>query len=198
MKISKNLALSILTAGLPTYKLDISRIRVVYPVTLIDILPELLKQHMLGFDIEYDKTNHPELVQFATDQGEIYLFQRYRLTSFDCLKELFESSVFKVGVGSTGDARNLLKSDNLELKNVIDLGSLAASVNSPYASLRGLCAQHLSIKLPKSSSDNKVGHYWDTRLTHNQRKYAGLDALMSLKLYQPVMDYVISRLGILQ
>ena len=166
----------------------------------------------VGFDIEWSvnlKTNthgFVGLIQIALDNGQVYLFQTskccHRLPEMGPdrkvitkgvlpfkLKVLLENDqIKKVGRQISGDFKKLDNDFDVESAGSIDIAGLARSkgvINDQRISLKNLCAQVLNLNLPKPDAIRISD--WDRQLSEDHIKYAALDAVVGLKIFETLL-----------
>jgi len=161
-----------------------------------DVLAELAKQPIVGFDTEsrpsFTKgTSYPvSLIQFAYNDTA-YLFQLQKTGFSESLVEFMgNTDVTKVGVGVKNDIAKLQELCNFTAGGFIDLSKLAAEKGIIQVGLRGLTARYFQRRLTKSAQKTN----WATPvLTRKQQGYAALDAWICLQIYpcllQDDIDY---------
>jgi len=146
-------------------------------------------ENCLGFDVEFDATPTPALVQVAT-AAKVYLFRICRLqgSKLDPLLPLLTSeSITKVGVGIGGDVASLQRLQDFDDKGFVEVNSFvdrdAIAIKS--TSLKSYSAYYLPGYLSKKRPG---GEPWDAvDLSEEQIRYAATDAWASREVYVRVV-----------
>ncbi len=153
---------------------------------LENILPELHKAQILGFDTEtrpmFTKGTpyHPSLMQLATDQ-KVYLIQLGRIPFDQKLAEILESEdIIKAGVAIQDDLNALMKLHPFKANSVVDLARLANQKGLQAQGLRTISANLLDYRISKGA---QCSNWAVDVLTHSQIKYAATDAWLGYIIY---------------
>ena len=172
--------------------------------------------HFVGFDLEWTvqysnngvKKSPIGLIQFAL-QDTIYLFHvaRCSLSRPRMTKDGFRSGqlprilhellnrtdIIKVGSCVNNDITLLNQQYGLEMKKGIDLASLARSrgvdLSNNGSSLKALAACVLKKHLPKEEEGIRISD-WDGPLGDKQKRYAALDAYVSLQIWTKLQERI--------
>lgn len=153
---------------------------------------EDLKQcDVIGFDTETrptftrGKMNYVSLMQFATHDG-CYLFRLNRIGLCKELVELLESpKLTKVGLSVHDDFLNLSRLDKICPKGFIDLQKYVKNYKISDNALQRIYAILFGERISKGQ---RLTNWEADKLTDGQIKYAALDALACLQIY----DYLNS------
>ncbi|KIM27574.1 hypothetical protein M408DRAFT_166951 [Serendipita vermifera MAFF 305830] len=186
---------------------------VVYAATLHDgktSLKKMVNSSVLGFDIEWKPNfvkgappNPVACVQLSNEDSVIVL----QVSAMSKLpEELFtmlqNSSIVKVGVGISDDAKKLNKDWGISVRNMVDLSTLARSLDPYWAEedrlkaeatnnpnlkaapvgLARLAARYLTLQLVKGKKVTRSN--WERPLTTAQINYAANDAAVAFDVYQ--------------
>lgn len=158
---------------------------------LENILPELAKESLLGFDTETRPTftrggtmQDPSLIQFATGH-KVYLIQISILPFNEHLAYILANeNIIKAGVAINDDMNALAKLYPFKPANVIDLAKLANKKGVQAQGLRTLTANLLDYRISKGAQCSN----WATPLTHTQIKYAATDAWLGRIIYNTLSE----------
>lgn len=157
----------------------------------------LLLCDVIGFDTESkptflkgEESTGPHLIQLATDR-QVFLFPVARLTAWEGLKAVLESTkLLKVGMG-LGNDRSALKSRfGIDLQNTLDMGEvLRGSGHRGTVGAKIAVAHFFRQRLVKSK---KIGtsNWANSRLTRSQLSYAANDAHVALRIYRAWVESV--------
>lgn len=166
-------------------------IEIVTPEGTLKALDILSTQKVVGFDTETrpafvkGESYTPALLQLATLE-QAFIF---RLKFFTPPKELEEflgnEDVLKVGVAPRDDVKGLQKIMQFEPKGFVDLALEARARGIPVEGLRPLCGYLLGKRLMKGE---RRTNWARTDLTPKQIRYAALDAVSGLMVYQKMME----------
>lgn len=158
---------------------------------LAEVVPELLKEPLLGFDIEsppvFQKNCYkpPALLQLATAE-KAWLFQFKRLTQFGELFSILENpNILKVGVAVDRDICDLQHIKPFKAAGFVDLAPLANARGIENNGLRGLAAACLGFRISKACQRSNWG-VWD--LSAQQQRYAATDAWCGYKIYRYLLE----------
>ena len=151
----------------------------------------LADNDLLGFDIETRPAFRkgqcylPSLLQLAGREA-VYLFQLRRLTDLRPLFALLEDArLLKAGVSIRHDLAELQGLQPFEPAGFCDLGKMAKAKGFRNTGLRPLAALLLGLRVGKGA---QVTNWARDQLTPRQITYAAIDAWVSRRLYQAVLD----------
>ena len=150
------------------------------------VMPELLGERVLGFDIEVRPTFKsgdsfpPALVQLAGESG-VYLAQLKKIGDLGLLGALFaDARVIKAGVAIAGDIAKLHEVMPFEPAGFVELGRMAAKKGIKASGVRTLAANLLGLRISKGAQCSN----WDrNELTPAQIQYAATDAWVCREIY---------------
>lgn len=151
-----------------------------------EVIKELLKQEVLGFDTEsppaFKKGDSflPTLIQLASDDV-VYLFQIIHLENIEWAVPLFASDVKKVGVALHDDIVDLKKYQDFAANAFINVADLSKKLGIVNTGLRKLTALILKKRISKGA---QVSNWGKRKLDTHQTVYAATDAWISLLLYK--------------
>lgn len=167
-----------------TYEGEIIIVRT--EIELNNILPELRKSEVLGFDTEtrpmFTKGTlyPPSLIQLATEQ-KVYLIQLKHIPFNQELAHLLASeNVIKTGVAIQDDLNALMKLSPFQPQSIIDLAHLAKRKGLQAQGLRTITANLLGYRISKGA---QCSNWAVETLTHAQIRYAATDAWLGLIIY---------------
>jgi len=153
---------------------------------LMAMLPELVAERVLGFDIEVRPTfkcgDHfpPALVQMA-GKKKVFLVQLKKLHSLHLLAGLFaDPKIIKAGVAVAADIAKLHEVMRFTPAGFIDLGKLAAKKGIKAMGVRTLAAQLLGLRISKGA---QCSNWERSELTPAQTLYAATDAWVCRELF---------------
>ena len=176
-----------------TYEGDIVLVRT--NLELNNILPELRKAKVLGFDTEtrplFSKGTPypPSLIQLATDQ-KVYLIQLKNIEFDENLASILASEdIVKAGVAIQDDLNALMKIFPFTPNNIVDLARLAKQKGLQAQGLRTITANLLNYRISKGA---QCSNWSVDTLTHAQIKYAATDAWLGLIIYNILIDVMDS------
>jgi 3'-5' exonuclease len=175
--------------------------------TFIKFLVENCGEHLrlLGVDTETNvnwnqgsKLQATSTIQVAFGEGLVAIFQVFRMCglskSFDPskfpkhLQLLLENRrILKVGVGLSSDTENLGKHYPFNLRNVIDLDSIASSLQLPSVGLGGLAYLYCD-KIELDKRKKLIFSRWDVDLKLESILYAARDAEYSRRVYERMVS----------
>lgn len=89
-------------------------------------------------------------------------------------------TILKVGVGISADAKDLSTHYCVNLRNTVDLDSVARSLSLPSIGLSALAYLYCGVRLEKRKK--LIFSKWDGDLKEESIKYAALDAVFSKKV----------------
>ena len=172
-----------------TYEGEITLVRT--EVELQNILPEIHKAKILGFDTEtrpmFAKGTPypPSLIQLATEQ-KVYLIQLKQIAFNQELADILASdNIVKAGVAIQDDLNALMKIVPFKAQNVTDLAHLAKRKGLQAQGLRTISANLLGYRISKGA---QCSNWAVETLTHSQIKYAATDAWLGLIIYNTLMN----------
>lgn len=147
-------------------------------------------EQAVGFDTESRPSfkkgeNHPPaLIQIATP-AQTFIF-RLRFLEFnkDIIHLLENESILKVGVGIHDDLIRLKMLGQFKEKGFLDIAKMAHKQGCEEASLRALTAIYLGHRLSKGA---KLENWAKEDLSEKQLKYAALDAVAGLQIYEKLL-----------
>jgi ribonuclease D len=150
------------------------------------VMPELLSERVLGFDIEVRPTfksgDHfpPALVQLAGSQ-KVFLVQLKKLSTLHPFAGLFaDARVIKAGVAVAGDIDKLHELMRFTPAGFVELGKLASQAGISASGVRTLAARLLGMRVSKGAQCSN----WDRdELTPAQVIYAATDAWVCREIY---------------
>jgi ribonuclease D len=149
---------------------------------------EAQRPALLGLDTETTLgANRVSLLQLATPEGRVYLFQlgRFYLERGDIpvviRRILGNPEIVKVGVGLDRDAELLRDSYSLSLRSGLEIQAIARSMGLSTLSLADLGEKYLD----DFTGKDPWGHRgdWDGMLDDRQKQYAAADAWHALRIY---------------
>jgi ribonuclease D len=151
----------------------------------------LSTQKLVGLDTETrpafvkGQKFRPSLLQIATDQ-QAFLF---RIKFFDPTPSMIaffeDEKIKKVGVAIGEDSRVLTSVRSFTPKSFIDVSKEARARGIENEGLRGLVALLLKKRLLKGA---KLTNWDRHELTETQLMYAAIDAVVSLRVYEKLME----------
>ncbi len=151
----------------------------------------LKEERMLGFDTETrpafqkNQSYTPALLQVAT-ATRAFIF---RLKFFEAPQELIDflsdPSILKIGVGVHDDIQGLKKIYKFKPDGFVDLSVEARKRGFKNESLRGLTAIFLEKRLSKGA---KLMNWENEVLTDKMIKYAAMDAVIGLLIYDKILE----------
>jgi ribonuclease D len=153
---------------------------------LKEALKEIYKHKVLGFDTETKPAfrkgeyNSVSLLQIAVE-GIVYII-RLNLTGFTReLTRLFgDPSILKVGISIRDDIKELKKLREFEPDGIIELNTIAKSLEVKHEGVRNLSAVFLNIRISKTQQTTN----WEREeLNEKQLRYAATDAWVCLEIY---------------
>ena len=158
---------------------------------LLRISPEILKNTILGIDIENSLlTNIPTLLQISTKNKEIYLIDILALNEnlelYEFIQNLFKFHIIKVGQGLANDINNIRKiNKNLVLiaNDLVDIQEIFKK-KYPDEKLSSVAFMVEKLKKRKLSKDETMGNWTKRPLRKYQLHYAALDGYLMLELYE--------------
>ena len=149
----------------------------------------------IGMDTETtvtrtENTNIVSLIQFAVG-NKAYLFQTYKVWQENrfpsILKKILTSiSIIKVGVAIQNDIERIRNSFDIKCLGFVDIQSLTTCLKIPFSSLNDLGEKYIKNFTKKLAKDHNGD--WDGELDTRQIKYASLDAIYSLMIFNGVMN----------
>ena len=148
---------------------------------LLDLMP-----NCVGLDTEtsINGSQPVDLIQIATS-SKVYLFQIGIVIPSRLATVLASRDIVKVGVDITTDNARLSRM-GVEMKGVIDIQDLAQTMALPAKSLDQLATLYLNKTVPKKRI---LGNY-SGELSEEKINYAAQDAVMSLLIYQAIIQGV--------
>lgn len=150
---------------------------------MIETTRKIMKEKVLGFDVEYQTGNSgPALVQLATESC-VYLYRMDSACKYlKTLRPILESKkVTKVGIGLGNDLKSLHKFCDFTENGFSDVAILAHHRGYLQGGLRSLAAMLLGIRVSKNLP--KTQHWMQSNLSPKQVRYAATDADVSRQLY---------------
>ncbi|XP_032691486.1 exonuclease 3'-5' domain-containing protein 2 [Odontomachus brunneus] len=149
-----------------------------------------LSEGVLGFDCEWVNEGPVCLLQLATFNGVCALFRIGKIGYIpDKLKELLSNKhILKVGVASFEDGQKILKDHGCQVSGTLDIRGLAEAIQLPsLKSLAAMSLEYLSLEMDKII-ELRCGDWEASTLTDEQVKYAACDAIISILIYQKIMQ----------
>jgi ribonuclease D len=153
---------------------------------LLAIVPALMKERLLGFDIEVRPTfkvgDHfpPALVQLA-GKSRVFLVQLKKIGNLGPLAVLFaDERVTKAGVAVSGDIDKLHEIMPFAPAGFVDLGRLAARKGFKAMGVRTLAAQLLGLRISKGA---QCSNWERSSLAPAQVLYAATDAWVCREIF---------------
>jgi ribonuclease D len=150
------------------------------------IAPGLMKERLLGFDIEVRPTfkvgDHfpPALVQLA-GESRVFLIQLKKIGDLGPLAALFaDERVIKAGVAVSGDIDKLHEVMPFAPAGFVDLGRLAARKGFKAMGVRTLAAQLLGLRISKGA---QCSNWERSSLAPAQVLYAATDAWVCREIF---------------
>jgi ribonuclease D len=178
---------------LPEFELTKEIILIERSEEAILALDEISKASAVGLDTETrpafkkGESYDPALLQVATLE-KVYLFRLQFFTWPIELIHFFENqNIIKVGVNIKDDAFALNKVHPFTPRGFIDVAYEAKLLQIENQGLRGLTALLLNQRLPKGT---KLSNWERRELSPIQLKYAAIDAMASLLVYENLMQRV--------
>ena len=172
-----------------TYEGEITLVRT--EIELQNVLPELHKAKILGFDTETrpmfakGAPYPPSLIQLATEQN-VYLIQLKQISFNQELADILASEdIIKAGVAIQDDLNALMKLVPFQAQNVTDLAHLAKRKGLQAQGLRTISANLLGYRISKGA---QCSNWAVETLTHSQIKYAATDAWLGLIIYNTLIS----------
>lgn len=171
---------------LPVEKYEGELVLVTTHEQLKEALKEIYKHKVLGFDTETKPAfrkgeyNSVSLLQIAVE-GIVYII-RLNLTGFTReLTRLFgDPSILKVGISIRDDIKELKKLREFEPDGIIELNTIAKSLEVKHEGVRNLSAVFLNIRISKTQQTTN----WEREeLNEKQLRYAATDAWVCLEIY---------------
>ncbi|MEA2012608.1 MAG: 3'-5' exonuclease [Verrucomicrobiota bacterium] len=157
---------------------------------LEDVIAELKKESILGFDTETrpsfkrGESYLPALLQLAT-ATDVYLFQLTLLNLPPALIPILENpDIVKAGVAIKYDLKELKKLTHFEPGGFVDIAKEAKKLGIKNLGLRGLSAVLLKSRISKTAQMSNWAKKW---LTPKQIQYAATDAWIGRKLYKEII-----------
>lgn len=159
---------------------------------LNNILPELRKAEVLGFDTEtrpmFTKGTPypPSLIQLATEQ-KVYLIQLKHIPfSQELIQILAAEDIVKTGVAIQDDLNALIRISPFQPQSIVDLAHLAKRKGVQAQGLRTITANLLGYRISKGA---QCSNWAVDTLTHAQIKYAATDAWLGLIIYNILINW---------
>lgn len=162
------------------------------PSRLNKALEEIRAFDAVGFDTESKPTfrkgeyNHVSLIQFAVPE-KVYLV-RINKTGFTTQLQSFfsEKHPLKVGISIRDDIKDLQKLAYFTPGSVIDLNTVAKTLEVQHAGVRKLTAVFLKGRVSKTQQTTN----WERdQLTSRQIRYAATDAWVCLEIYHKLQQW---------
>ncbi|MBI4647522.1 MAG: 3'-5' exonuclease domain-containing protein 2 [Bacteroidia bacterium] len=158
---------------------------------LNQIIPEIKKNNILGFDTETrpsfrkKKFNKVALLQLASE-NHVYLIRLNKTGLPDILKELLEDkNIIKAGVAIHDDIKKLKEKALFKPAGFIELQQFVRNFGINQISVKKLAAIVLGIRISKSQQTSN----WDNeRLSAAQLRYAATDAWVCYKIYTTLKE----------
>ena len=154
-------------------------------------VPSLLKESLLGFDIESKPSfkkgefHYPALLQLATER-EVFLIRLLNLKKKEVLAPVFESeNITKVGVGIRDDVKKLQSLVAFFPRSFVEISAMAKILGFKKTSLAFLTQEILGFKVSKKS---RLTNWERIALTKSQISYAATDAFLSRQLYLSISE----------
>lgn len=149
-------------------------------------IEDLRVAHVVGFDTETKpnfkkgKTNNVALMQLSTDT-KCYLFRLSKTGMLQCIKDFLEDdSTFKVGLSIKDDFLNLSKLCDIKPAGFLDLQDYAKEFKIKDSSLTKIHGILFGKRISKSQ---QLSNWEAPALSEKQKKYAALDAVACVKIY---------------
>jgi ribonuclease D len=176
---------------LPPMEFDGEIIEIVTPEGSKRAVDLLKNEKVLGFDTETrpaftkGESYTPCLLQLST-RDRAFLFRLKFFPFPDELKALLEDpNVIKTGIGIKDDLHGLAKIIQFKPAGFVDLAEEVKHFGMTSASLRSLTAIFLEKRLFKKTKTTN----WERReLTDAQVRYAAIDALVGLLIYEKIYE----------
>jgi len=157
------------------------------PAELAEVLPELGREKLLGFDTETKPNflkgqNHlPSLLQLA-GQEAVWIFQLTTLGLPEELRSILaEPEVVKTGVAVDFDLQQLKRLGRFQEEGFVELATIAKEAGIKNHGLRGLAAVMLGFRISKGAQRSNWGA---DILNEKQLRYAATDAWVGREIYQ--------------
>lgn len=171
---------------LPLYKLDNETELVLTKEHCLEVIEEIKKHSILGFDTETrpsfskGESYDVSLLQLSTPDRN-YLF---RINKFPFCQELADilsdENIIKSGVAIHDDIKHLNRIKKFKAAAFIDIADLAKKKGIITLGLRSLAGLILEQRISKKA---KLSNWEQPKLTPAQINYAATDSEVSLKLY---------------
>lgn len=156
------------------------------PAHLTRAIEEIRTFKIIGFDTESKPTfrkgeyNYVSLIQLAIPE-KVFLV-RVNLTGFsNALKQFFGDKQYqKIGISIHDDIKDLQKLGHFHPQSVIDLNTIAKTLEVQHAGVRNLTAIFLQGRVSKAQQTTN----WEREiLNEKQIRYAATDAWVCLEIY---------------
>ncbi len=155
---------------------------------LDSVLPDILKETLLGFDTETKPSfqkgaqNKVSVLQLSTNT-KAWIFRLEPLNeSLDKLYKVLESEeIKKVGLAIAGDIKALRQLKNFTPAGFEEISKYTQKIGIINTGMKNLCAAILGERISKSA---QLSNWASEILTQKQLDYAATDAWMGLRLYE--------------
>jgi ribonuclease D len=158
---------------------------------LQNVIPSLLKEPVLGFDIESKPSfkkgefHYPSLLQLAT-ADEVFLIKLLEIKNRTPLLPVMESrATVKAGIGIRDDVRRLATLFEFSPQSFIEISTMALKLGHTRTSLAYLTETLLGVRVSKKS---RLSNWERKTLSSSQVSYAATDAFLSRVLYQKLSE----------
>ncbi len=172
---------------LPPFEWPGEIIEIVTPQGVRRALEILEREAVVGFDTETrpsfkkGESYTPALLQLATNtQAFVFRLKFYPFPA-ELRAFLEEKNILKVGVGIADDLNGLRKITPFSAQGFVDIAAEAKRQGCKEAGLRPLTGLYLGQRLSKAA---KLTNWEKTELSDSQLRYAAVDAVVGLLIYQ--------------
>jgi hypothetical protein len=142
---------------------------------------------IVGFDTESDHETGVEVIQFSTRYiALVFLLSKLNGELTSSLKYWITcSTILKTGVGMDSDYLAIKRTFKVELRGIIDLGTLAIheGISSNYLGLKKLASQLLKIEYSRGTMGIKWSQM-NPKVHKTEIQYAAMDSYVGYKLTQ--------------
>lgn len=173
-------------AELPPIAFDGEIVLVDTPVKVIEACDFLMSQQLVGFDTESRPAfqrgvvNKIALLQISTTE-RCFLFRLNKIPLDKTILKLLETNrITKVGLGVSGDYKELGTLHKLRPKGFVDLQNIVHNYGIDELGLAKLAAIVLGGRLSKAQ---RLSNWEASQLTEAQQLYAATDAWVTLEIY---------------
>jgi ribonuclease D len=160
--------------------------------TLKEVLPELRRQAVLGFDTEtkpnfkkgIKNNNRVALLQLASAE-KAYLFRLNKLGFPGILKDLMaDDTIIKIGAAIKEDIKCLQEIKDFEPAGFVELQNYVKGFGIESSSVKKLTAIVLNFRISKNQ---QLSNWENGKLTPAQMRYAATDAWVCHQIYSSLL-----------